>query len=66
MIKLFVKPLDPENNRIVVNSKQITGKIVLKHLDRLIFEHRNSFKVIIPAHKEKVKEQEVNNYSQIL
>ena len=64
--KLFVKPLDPENNKIVVNGRQITEKTELKHLDRLIFGHGNSFKVIIPAHKEEVKEQEVNDYSQIL
>jgi hypothetical protein len=65
--KVFVEPQDAENSKIQVNGKQIFEKTQLNHLDRLIFGHGNSFKVVIGSDPNKgLVQQEATDYSSIL
>lgn len=65
--KLFIEPQDAENSKIQVNGKQIFEKTQLNHLDRIIFGHGNSFKVVIGNDPNKgMVQSEASDYNSIL
>jgi hypothetical protein len=65
--EVFVDPQDAEDARILVNGKQIFVRTQLSHLDRLIFGHGNSFKVVIGSDPNKgVVQTEATDYNSIL
>lgn len=46
---LHVEVKDSEKCKVLMNGVRIKGKAELHHLDRVVFGHGNSYKVLIPA-----------------